>query len=350
VRPPDEATLRAALGDGYGLPIDRLEVELAGADALAWAWRATTRSGAALFVKLRPDVRPAAVLVPRHLHSIGLSEVVAALPTVGGEARLEVDGWTAVVTELVEGSAVAEAGLDPDGWRRLGAFSARLHAVVLPDELTALLRVEDFRSPATDRARALDGRLDSSGEAGLDEHSLAVRRRWIAERPTIARIVALSDEIGERIRARPDPERGPFVLCHADFHGGNVLIDRGGGLHVIDWDEVVLAPPERDLMFVRGSVVAGPVGDAEADAFEAGYGPLTVDLERLAWYRIDWAVQDVTGWAEEVLFQPDRDPPSRPRARRIFDGLFGPGSEVAGALAIAAELGMAERGDAGPRS
>jgi spectinomycin phosphotransferase len=338
VRPPGEATLRSALRSGYGFTIDRLELELAGADALAWTWRATTADGRALFVKLRRDVRPAAVLVPRHLRSIGFDEVVAALPTVGGAAWLEIDGWTAVVTELVDGSPLNQAGLDLDGWRRLGAFSARLHAVSLPAELAALPRVEDFRSPVTDRARAVDARVDGLAEGALDEHAIAVRRRWIAERSTIRRIVALSDAIGARIRARPGPERGPFVLCHADFHGANVLVDRGGGLHVIDWDELVLAPPERDLMFVRGSVVAGPVSDAEADAFEDGYGRPAVDLERLAWYRIDWAVQDVTGYAEEVLFEPDRDPPSRPRARRIFEGLFGPTDEVAGALAIAREL------------
>jgi spectinomycin phosphotransferase len=338
VRPPDEATLRSALGSGYGVTIDRLELELAGADALAWSWRATTTDGRALFVKLRRDVRPAAVLVPRHLRSIGFAEVVAALPTVGGAAWLEIEGWIAVVMDLIDASPAAEAGLDLVGWRRLGAFSARLHAVELPDDLAALVRVEDFRSPWTDRTRAVDARIDGLDEAGLDEHSLVVRRRWIEERGTILRIVALSDDLGARIRSRPEPERGPFVLCHADFHGANVLVDRDGGLHVIDWDELVLAPPERDLMFVRGSVVAGTVSDAEADAFEEGYGRFAVDLERLAWYRIDWAVQDVTGYAEEVLFEPDREPPSRPRARRIFEGLFGPADEVAGAVAIAREL------------
>lgn len=338
MRPPDESILRAALESGYGFTVDRLEIELAGADALAWTWRATTAEGRALFVKLRRDVRPAAVLIPRHLRSIGFEQVVAALPTLAGAAWLDIEGWTAVVTELIDGLPVNRAGLDADGWRRLGAFAARLHAVALPAELAALLRVEDFRSPMTDRARSVDARVDGLAEGALDEHAIAVRRRWIAERATIRRIVALSDAIGARIRSRPEPERGPFVLCHADFHGANILVDRGGGLHVIDWDELVLAPPERDLMFVRGSVVAGPVSETEADAFEEGYGRSAVDLERLAWYRIDWAVQDVTGYAEEVLFGPDRDPPSRPRARRIFEGLFGPADEVAGALAIAQEL------------
>lgn len=333
--PPTNQALRAALRTGYGLAIDALEVETDGADSLAWTWRATTTSGRRLFVKLRSEVRPAAILVPRHLVTIGFEEVVAALPTLDGGAWLDVDGWTAVVMDLVEGETGFRAGLSLEAWRRLGAFSARLHAVELPAELRAIVRVEDFRSAWTERALALDDRVAALDESSLDELGLAVRRRWIAERDTIRRLVSAVETLGGRIRARP--EAPPNVLCHADFHAANVLVDRDGGLHVVDWDELVLAPRERDWMFVRGSVVAGRVSDEEADAFEAGYGPPAAapNPELLAWYRIDWAVQDVAGFAEEVLFEPDRDPPTRPRAARIFGDLFGPADEVAGALAMA---------------
>jgi spectinomycin phosphotransferase len=340
VRAPDETALRDALLDGYGFAIERLAVEGDGVDATAWAWTATTTGGRALFVKARQEVRPAAMLVPRHLRTIGFEEVVAALPTIDGAAWLEVDGWTVVVMDLVDGPTAFRAGLDLDGWRRLGAFSARLHAVELPADLAAIVRVEDFRSEWPDRARSLDARIDGLDVATLDEPGRAVRRRWIAERATIRRIVDLDETLSGRIRARPAADRGPHVLCHADFHAANVLVDRSGALHVVDWDELVLAPRERDLMFVRGSVVAGTVTEDEADAFEAGYGPVAIDRERLAWYRIDWAVQDIAGFAEEILLDPEPNPRTRPRARRIFEALFGPADEAAGALAIARELGL----------
>ena len=339
IRPPAGADLRAALRDGYGFDVERLDAEGEGADAAAWAWRATTIDGRRLFVKLRREVRPAAILVPRHLVEIGFREVVAALPTVTGAAWLDIDGWTAVVMDLVDGETAIRGRMDHGGWHRLGAFAAGLHAVHLPADLAALLRVEDFRSTMTGPARTIDERLDGLDPAGLDELSVAVRDRWIVERDTIRRIVERTDQLGDRIRARrsaADP--AGFVVCHADFHAANVLVDRDGAIHVVDWDEVMLAPRERDLMFVRGSVVAGPVSDGDADAFEAGYGRIEVDRERLAWYRLDWAVQDVAGYATQVLFEPDRDPPGRPRARSRFEGQFGPGSQVAIALAADALL------------
>jgi hypothetical protein len=44
-RPPVEADLRAAIRSGHGFAIDRFELEDNGADAAAWAWRATTHEG-----------------------------------------------------------------------------------------------------------------------------------------------------------------------------------------------------------------------------------------------------------------------------------------------------------------
>lgn len=334
--PPTEAAIRAALRTGYDVTVDRLELELAGADVNAWTWRVAAEDRRRLFLKIRRGIRPAAVLVPRHLRSIGFEEVVAPLSTIGGEAWLTIDGWTAIVMDFIEGTSGEGTHLDLAGWRQLGAFAARLHAVELPPALRGQVPVETYSAAPVELARSLGVRIEALRPGNLDEHGRAVCARWLAERDVIARIVDLADELGRRIRAWPTVPR--TVLCHADFHGANRIVDEGGGLHVIDWDEVRLAPPERDLVFIRGSVIAGAVSDVQADAFEAGYGPVAVDRELLAWYRIDWAVQDVTSWASEVLFEPDRVPPSRPRARRIFEGLFAPGGEVDGALAIADQV------------
>jgi spectinomycin phosphotransferase len=339
MRPPTEAALRQALAIGFGVEAAELELEGDGADAAAYAWRVTAADGRRLFLKLRPELRPAAVLVPRHLRSLGWREVVAALPTVSGDAWLAIADWTAVLMDLVDGRTAFRAGMELPGWTRLGRLAARLHAVELPADLAAIVPVEDFRPKATDRARELDDRIRDLEPAGLDEHASAVRRAWLEHRATIAAIVAATDALSARIRDRLAADsRAPLVLCHADFHAGNVLVDRDGGIHVVDWDEVVFAPRERDLMFVRGSVVAGVVTNDEADAFEAGYGRVTIDRELLGWYRLDWAVQDLAGFASEVLFDPDRVPSTRPRARRIFEDLFGADDEVAGALAISREI------------
>jgi len=46
---------------------------------------------------------------------------------------------------------------------------------------------------------------------------------------------------------------GPFVLCHTDMGGDNMLVDDHGQLSVLDWDDARVAPPEHDLQEACGA-------------------------------------------------------------------------------------------------
>lgn len=39
----------------------------------------------------------------------------------------------------------------------------------------------------------------------------------------------------------------PYVLCHTDIHGGNLMRDTQGKLYLVDWENILLAPREADL-------------------------------------------------------------------------------------------------------
>jgi spectinomycin phosphotransferase len=86
---------------------------------------------------------------------------------------------------------------------------------------------------------------------------------------------------------------GHQCLVHAvaDFGG-----DASGGLVLIDWDTVALAPPERDLW-----MVATP-GGSELDQYAeaTGHG---VDENALEVYRRAWDLADVAAWIR--LFRSD---------------------------------------------
>ena len=52
-------------------------------------------------------------------------------------------------------------------------------------------------------------------------------------------------ELGALLAADPPA----FVLCHADIHTANIILNPRGEIRIVDWDETVIAPKERDLMF-----------------------------------------------------------------------------------------------------
>jgi spectinomycin phosphotransferase len=128
-----------------------------------------------------------------------------------------------------------------------------------------------------------------------------------------------------------DTGAAAFVPCHGDVHTHNVLVDAGGSPHIVDWDELSMAPPERDLMFVLGSPIGLAPGEREAGLFLRGYGPLEIDPVHLAYYHADWAIQDLVGYAARVLVT-DFGRDSRAEAMRIFTSIFDPGGEVDVAL------------------
>ena len=61
---------------------------------------------------------------------------------------------------------------------------------------------------------------------------------WGDRRDLIAALVERADRLGRELAAEPFPR----VLCHADLHTWNVLVDAGRRLWIVDWDEAVLAP------------------------------------------------------------------------------------------------------------
>ena len=73
------------------------------------------------------------------------------------------------------------------------------------------------------------------------------------------------------------------MICHADIHRANIIIDKRDDIRIVDWDETVLAPKERDLMFFLGD----GHGRQVESAFLEGYGECTVDRIGLAYYRYD---------------------------------------------------------------
>jgi len=94
-------------------------------------------------------------------------------------------------------------------------------------------------------------------------------------------------------------------------HAWNVLVGPSGEFVVVDWDETLLAPRERGLMFVDGGV--GNL-DTEGSAFYAGYGEVDIDPLLIAYYRFDWIVQELADYGRRAFRMPDLGEETRAEA------------------------------------
>lgn len=324
--------LTAALLTAYGVCALTLDPLVAGEDA-ASAYRVGAAGGDAYFLKLRRTAVPSATLaIAAALHAGGITNVVAPLPSRGGALAVPLGPATAILSPFIRGGTAYDRRMDEDGWRRFGALLRRVHTSLLPARLTHFLEREDFAA-----TWIADARTAGESVAALtprDQIGSRLAARWRERRSVIERLVDRAARLAARLRAAPPP----LVLCHADIHLRNLMIDDTGDLWIVDWDDVRLAPKECDLIFGIGGIVADTVGPRETRAFLDGYGDRAVDAAALAFYRHHRALTDIAAYTREAL-ATDATEAERAHALVGFDNGFLAGCSVDLALAAPVACG-----------
>ena len=103
---------------------------------------------------------------------------------------------------------------------------------------------------------------------------------------TIRNLLNFAAGFGALLRGRAHAA----VPCHGDLHAANVLL-HGWRVHIVDWDDPLLAPRERDLMFIGAGVCGVWKDNHETSAFHHGYGPVEQDPALLGYYRCERIVE-----------------------------------------------------------
>jgi spectinomycin phosphotransferase len=326
VREPPELAddaIVGALEASFGIRVRALAFLPVGNDAASWAYRVQAARGQVYFLKVRADAdRVPGAVVPAHLQRLGVPHVLAPLASGAGAPNVLVGGFALALYPMLDARAGADGGLSARQWRQLGDAVRRVHAVRLPPELARLVGREAFRPSRRELIPDLEALLAGGADDPLTSE---LAGSWRARQGVIDGLVQQADELGRHLARLSFPQ----VLCHADLHTRNVLVDADEQPWIVDWDEVTLAPRERDLMFVVGGGIGhGMVRPGDTDRFFEGYGQVAVDPRLLAYYRIAWAVQDIAACGEQVLLLPAVGEVTRRAAVDGFVGMFRPGNIV----------------------
>ncbi|MDX6252397.1 MAG: spectinomycin phosphotransferase [Kribbellaceae bacterium] len=308
------------ISEDFGIKLTSIEQVHHGADVAADVWRARTTCDDLYAVKWSGGGTDAGPRATAYLASKGVRGVPAPLQTRTGDLWSQREGKRLSLVPWISGSRAAETGLTASQWNSYGALLAEVHATAPPADLRqALPRLNPINARMPALTRTIERRLSTERPADAIEEELAAV--WQECRKTITGVLDLAEELADQ-ELGGDP-----VICHADPHLGNVLItaeqlSRNGTaaeVHLIDWDDVVLAPREQDLMFMLGGMGSlGPTTDTQLSAFFAGYGAIDLDPTRLTYYRCARALEEIALWAEQVLTGPDRE-----ESLAILQGVLG---------------------------
>jgi spectinomycin phosphotransferase len=293
----DEPEILRCVQTEYGLPVQAVTFLPLGADQNTAVYRVVITDGTAYFLKLRRgEFDEASVAVPNYLHDLGLQQIIPALPTLNGRLTAAISPYRVILYPFVEGKNGFERDLTDRQWIEFGAALKRFHSTEFPQKITQSIPRENFSSHWRDTVKIYLERVaeEPFQEPVAAEMAAFIRSKKIEIDDLIQRAVQCANKLLQ--------SSGKFIVCHGDIHAWNLLIVDEQIFYMVDWDTLIFAPKERDLMFI-GSGLGGNGHTLleEETLFYQGYGSTQVDPTAMAYYRYERIIEDIAVICDQIF-------------------------------------------------
>lgn len=291
----------ACLQNEYGLHLAQVTFLPLGADLNTVAYRVVAEDETPYFVKVRRGVfDETSVTLPKFLSDQGIAQIIVPLATKTGQLWANLDAFTLILYPFVEGRNGYEVDLSERHWRDLGIALKSIHTVTMPPTLVRHLQQETYSPQWREIVKTFLMRVETDSFDNPVAINLATFLKQRCDK--ILDLVGRAERLAQTLQDR-SPE---YILCHSDIHAGNILIDVNDALYIVDWDNPILAPKERDLMFIGGGQgFTGHTAQEEETLFYRGYGRTQIDPIALAYYRYERIVQDIAIFCEQIFLTND---------------------------------------------
>ncbi len=296
-RPDDlpEVVLTDALRDRWRFTAMSMEYQAVGFGSHHWL--ATDARGARLFAtvddlaaKLRTakdttdaafDRLDCAFVTALTLRAkAGLAFVIAPIPGAGGQvlARLS-DRYSLVVHPYITGTRAGENGEFANGNDRRAVLDmlVQLHRAHAGKPLA-----DDFVVPHLDALRSMLRETGATWQGG--PYAQRAHELLSAHARELDVLLTAYRSLARRVATRRDR----LVITHGEPHAGNV-ISAPGGLVLVDWDTVLLAPPERDLWDIADH------DESILDRYASASG-VEIDQDAMSLYRLWYDLAEIGGY------------------------------------------------------
>lgn len=298
-RPDDiqDDQIATCLHEHYRLNATHIEFLPRGSDINTVVFRVKCADSSAWFIKLRRGTfERMSLLIPYRLRE----HVIPPHATQTDELYAELGNYQLAVFPFIDGHDGCESPLHDQHWVELGKALRALHAFRLTHP--APINYEDFGNRWRKRVW---GFLQQMNEQTFTDPIAAELAAFLRDKqPIITQLLNRADKLGYAFLS----QAFPFAVCHGDIHAWNVLIDEKNQLYIVDWDTLVFAPKERDLMFIGGGLFCNHrSAEEETTLFFQGYGQISIHSGALAYYRYERIIQDIAAYCEDILLNQGRE-------------------------------------------
>lgn len=307
----------------YRLSVEKIAFLPLGADLNTAVYRVVTNDETVYFLKLRRgEFDEATVAVPKYLSDLGIKQIIPSLTTQTGQLWASLAPFKVILYPYVEGHNGFERNLSDQQWVEFGAALKRFHTADIPSAITSSIQREKFSPQWRDTVKMFLERIE---EETFDEPVAVEMAAFLKIKgDETLELVKRAERFAQMLQEQP-PE---FILCHADIHAWNLLIDDNDAFYMVDWDTLIFAPKERDLMFVGGGLGGNGHTPREEEAlFYQGYGQTQIDPIAMAYYRYERIIEDIAVYCGQI-FLSDEGGEDRKQSLEYLKSNFLPNSTI----------------------
>ena len=289
------------LRNEFGLRVEKLSFLPLGADLNTAVYRVVTNDKMAYFVKLRKgNFKEASVTVPNFLSDLGIKQIIPSLKTQTGQLWANLNSFKVILYPFVEGHNGFEKKLSNKQWVEFGTVLKGFHIANISSAITNGIQKDDFSSQWRDTVKMFLERIEE--ETFNEPVAIKLADFLNTKKDETLELIKRTEQFAQML-----PEQLPeFILCHADIHGWNLLIDNNESLYIVDWDTLIFAPKERDLMFIGGGLGdSGYTPQEEEAMFYQGYGQTNINQIAIAYYRCERIIEDIAVYCEQIFLSDE---------------------------------------------
>ena len=287
--------LKKYLQESYQLNCRKLEPLDLGADPNTTLYLAQASDHQSYFLKLRFDINPLGLSFPQFLQELGLKHIIAPVATRKGELYQNFEGCALMLFPFIEGNNAYHQPLSDRQWFEFGQSLRFFHDSPMPEKLRLQFPLETYSDSWRKLVQNFQTRIKH--ETFTDLVAQEVANLLLENQNELLTLLERTETLALSLKR----QNLDLIPCHADLHAGNLHLTQDS-FYLVDWDTLILAPKERDLMFIGAGLFGNQLSPEEEIAlFYQGYGETEINQEALSYFRLERIIQDIAVYCQELL-------------------------------------------------
>jgi spectinomycin phosphotransferase len=278
----------------YGLKINSLTF-IKGGEA-SWGYKVETEDGKLYFCKIHvglTDHEKRFELTYKLFNDAGIKNITHPIKTMSGDLVFFLDKYPVALFNFIFGSNANDQPLNEKQRFALGELLGRIHQ--------AKKNIGDFEIKEDFKYAHIVRLLETLNQTDVYIKDSSIYKSKTAQllldnKEKILKRIKELEELGEKLRS----QNVDFVICHSEPHAWNTMIDEKGEVHLIDWDDSLFAPKEKDLNMIKDDQI-------KLDGYRSVVGEFEINQEIIHYYQMEWNISEIDAWSNSLLYESSNE-------------------------------------------